>query len=216
MKHHLLIIVILSLAVPVQAQDSDFGDKLAQHARTHTVPEGTDCFAAVYQWVQATRTDANLQKLPPVSGPGADASFRMIWNTNFDFEGWKQLKSPYRDYRACGPAGGIVALGLADLVPHQEIWKGNLKPGALVQVWSLKSDMGDYTKANNEVFKKLFQGDPSMKCADPDQCHYMGHAFIFLNYTEDGEGMYIRDQGWLNDQVVSKSRFGLWIGANWK
>ena len=93
------------------------------------------------------------------------------------------------------PLAAMVNAGLATLIDQQGIWRGDLEPGAVIQVWESEA---------------AFENAKAGKSAS-------GHSFIFLNYIYTGSaitGMAIADQGYESGAPLSKSEWGVWIGAN--
>ncbi|MGS0528025.1 hypothetical protein ACU8V7_25355 [Zobellia nedashkovskayae] len=50
---------------------------------------------------------------------------------------WRTLPE---EYRGKGNAGAIAYAGMGTLVDSSGIWSGQLRPGALMQVWRYKED----------------------------------------------------------------------------
>jgi hypothetical protein len=99
------------------------------------------------------------------------------------------------EYKGRGAAGAMAWAGLATLVDMQAIWRGDLEPGAVIQVWGSEADF-ENAKAGKSAF---------------------GHSFIFLNYIYSGSaitGMAIADQGYESSEPLAKNEWGVWIGAN--
>jgi len=148
---------------------------------------GGDCIAVAKTRVNRTFIDVTGNDLSNnVSESKVSVkTFNSIWNVAH------QSKVP-EEYRGKGSAGAVEFAKLGEYVSEDEIWKGKLQEGAVVQVW-----------ANEEGF----QGDGE---------NY-GHSFIFLNYTYDDSGtitgMKIADQGYQNGEI-SKNDWGTWHGAN--
>lgn len=85
--------------------------------------------------------------------------------------------------------------GLATLVDQQAIWRGDLEPGAVIQVWESEA---------------AFENAKAGKSAS-------GHSFVFLNYIYSGSGitgMAIADQGYEGGAPLPKNEWCVWIGAN--
>jgi hypothetical protein len=99
------------------------------------------------------------------------------------------------EYKGRGAAGAMAYAGLATLVDQQGLWRGDLEPGAISQVWKTEAD---------------FENAKNGKSA-------FGHSFIFLNYIYSGSaitGMAIADQGYQSEEPLGKNDWGVWIGAN--
>lgn len=186
------------------------GKQLADYAAKDTSQSGEDCFQAAYNRLNHIYKQ-NAKKLPS-NTDGSDFAF--LWSSHCDNAvRWKKIDAKYR---ASGPPGSLVSKDLGELVNHDEIWAGNLKPGAIIQVWDIKdaNERPTGVRANGvKVFNGIHKAEKVPK--------YMGHVFIFLKYERDvGNkiiGMRIADQGsgWDTD-IVKPSTFGLWIGVNLK
>lgn len=115
----------------------------------------------------------------------------------------KEWRSLPRKYRAKGNAGALAVAGLGDLIDTEGIWSGELRPGALVQVWRLRKD-----------YEKVRQG-AHISDFDP-----YGHSFIFLNYEldENGviQGLRIADQGYQSYRPLVPRDYEIWWGVNLK
>lgn len=112
--------------------------------------------------------------------------------------GWKTLP---RKYRGKGNAGAVAMAGMGELVDWFGIWSGELKPGALMQVWKHESD-----------YNKVVRGSGG-KDFDP-----FGHSFIFLGYERDLEGniigIKIADQGYQSYRPLLPRDYEVWWAAN--
>ncbi len=113
----------------------------------------------------------------------------------------KRWRSLPEVYRGKGNAGAIAYAGMGTLVNTSEIWSGELKPGALVQVWRFKDDYEEVVRGTN--VKKL----------DP-----YGHSFIFIRYERDEEnkitGLIIADQGFQSYRPLIPRDYEVWWGVN--
>ena len=113
-------------------------------------------------------------------------------------QGWRSLPEKYRGK---GNAGAIAYAGMGTLVDSSGIWNGQLRPGALMQVWCHKED-----------YKKVVQG-VNVKKLDP-----YGHSFIFINYVfnEKNEitGLKIADQGFQSYRPVIPRDYEVWWAVN--
>lgn len=123
--------------------------------------------------------------LPPLD---AFKVFDRLWASKIDPKSsWCEIDE---QYRGKGAAGAIAYLGMGELVSASQIWKGELKPGALLQVWDSDAE-----------FEKVFAGDA------PDG---IGHSFIFLEYKKNqkGEiiGMLIADKELVGANLASLKR----------
>lgn len=113
---------------------------------------------------------------------------------------WQNLP---RKYRAKGNAGAVAIANFGEMLDTESIWKGKLRPGALVQVWRLGED-----------YERVRQG-AEMTDFDP-----YGHSFIFLEYERNrkGEitGMKIADQGYQSYRPLVPRDYEVWWGVNLK
>ena len=113
-------------------------------------------------------------------------------------ESWRSLPE---NYRGKGNAGAIAYAGMGTLVDTSGIWSGQLKPGALVQVWRFKQDYEEVVKGTD--VKKL----------DP-----YGHSFIFISYVRDENnaitGLKIADQGFQSYRPLIPRDYEVWWGVN--
>ncbi len=200
----ILMVTLDSLAV------DPIGKQLADYAAKDTTQSGKDCFQAAYNRLNHIYKENS--KTLPSNTDGSDFAF--LWSSHVDdADRWKKIDAKYR---ASGPPGALASKELGELVNHDEIWAGNLKPGAIIQIW----DIYDAKKVPTGVRAngvKVFNGIHKAEKV-PD---YMGHVFIFLKYERDAAnkiiGMRIADQGtgW-DAEIVKRSTFGLWIGVNLK
>lgn len=111
---------------------------------------------------------------------------------------WRSLPEKYRGK---GNAGAIAYAGMGTLLDTLAIWSGQLRPGALMQVWRFKEDYELVVKGVN--VKKL----------DP-----YGHSFIFISYVRDEEnkitGLKIADQGFQSYRPLIPRDYEVWWGVN--
>lgn len=112
--------------------------------------------------------------------------------------GWRSLPEKYRGK---GAAGAIAYAGMGTLVDWFGIWSGELKPGAMMQVWKHRND---YEKVVHGVDKKDF---------DP-----FGHSFIFMGYVRDEKnkiiGIRIADQGYQSYRPLVPNDYEVWWAVN--
>jgi hypothetical protein len=112
--------------------------------------------------------------------------------------GWRSL--PIK-YRGKGNAGAIAYAGMGTLVDWFGIWSGELRPGALMQVWKHRKD---YEKVVRGVNKKDF---------DP-----FGHSFIFMGYVRDDKneiiGIRMADQGYQSYRPLLPNDYEVWWAVN--
>lgn len=114
----------------------------------------------------------------------------------------KDWKSLPETYRGKGNAGAIAYAGMGTLIDSTGIWGGQLKPGALMQVWRYKEDYEQVVKGTD--VKKL----------DP-----YGHSFIFIDYVRDTNnnaivGLKIADQGFQSYRPLIPRDYDVWWAVN--
>jgi len=113
-------------------------------------------------------------------------------------QGWWGLPEKYRGK---GNAGAIAYAGMGTLVDASGIWSGQLRPGALMQVWWFKDD-----------YEQVVQG-VDVKKLDP-----YGHSFIFISYVRDEKnaiiGLKIADQGFQSYRPLVPRDYEVWWGVN--
>lgn len=114
------------------------------------------------------------------------------------YEGWRSLPMVYRGK---GNAGAIAYAGMGTLVDSTGIWSGELRPGAMMQVWKHKDD---YEKVVIGINNKDF---------DP-----FGHSFIFMGYVRDDKneiiGIRIADQGYQSYRTLFPDDYEVWWAVN--
>ena len=125
--------------------------------------------------------------------------FNLLYASASDVhEGWRSLPE---EYRGKGNAGAISYAGMGTLVDSIGIWNGQLRPGALMQVWRFKDD-----------YEKVVQG-VNVKKLDP-----YGHSFIFISYLRDEKnaiiGLNIADQGFQSYRPLIPRDYEVWWAVN--
>ena len=114
------------------------------------------------------------------------------------YEGWRSLPI---EYRGKGNAGAIAYAGMGTLVGSFGIWNGELRPGALMQVWKHRDD-----------YEKVVVGTKT-KDFDP-----FGHSFIFVGYVRDENnniiGIRIADQGYQSYRTLLSNDYEVWWAVN--
>lgn len=125
--------------------------------------------------------------------------FNMLYASASDTDqGWRSLPEKYRGK---GNAGAIAYAGMGTLVDSLGIWRGRLRPGALMQVWRFKDD-----------YEKVVEG-VNVKKLDP-----YGHSFIFISYVynEKNEilGLEIADQGFQSYRPIIPRDYDVWWAVN--
>ncbi len=112
--------------------------------------------------------------------------------------GWRSLPE---EYRGKGNAGAIAYAGMGTLVDSSGVWNGELRPGALMQVWRFKED-----------YEKVVRG-VNVKKLDP-----YGHSFIFISYVRNEEnmiiGLKIADQGFQSYRPLIPRDYEVWWAVN--
>ncbi|MBT2162792.1 hypothetical protein [Zobellia barbeyronii] len=111
---------------------------------------------------------------------------------------WRSLPE---EYRGKGNAGAIAYAGMGTLVDASGIWSGQLRPGALMQVWRYEED-----------YEKVVQG-VDVKKLDP-----YGHSFVFISYVRDDKnaiiGLRIADQGFQSYRPLVPRDYEVWWAVN--
>ncbi len=159
---------------------------------------GGSCFKVVYDRVAIAYKQVCNTTIPAV---GTFSNFDRLWGSKIDPKAsWQKLPELYR---AKGPAGALVQKRMGELIKKDQIWKGSLEKGAVVQTWKLKSDY-ELVK-NGDVPKDI------------------GHSFIFLEYVKDRHGkciaMHIADQGTIWSRAsggMTSTEFEYWVAAHVK
>ena len=166
-----------------------FGDKIVENYNNSRDKKPDDlCYENCYNRVKVAARAVGVT----IPARHDTSQFGIIWGTLIHQKGWKDVPD---EYKGRGAAGAMVNAGLATLVDQQSIWRGDLEPGAVIQVWKSEAE-----------FEKAKNGQEAF-----------GHSFIFLNYIYSGSattGMAIADQGYESGKPLSKSTWGVWIGAN--
>ena len=123
---------------------------------------------------------------------------RLYASTSGGHQGWKSLPVTYRGK---GNAGALVNANMGTLVDQRGIWDGELRPGALMQVWRYETD-----------YKKVIHGTGD-KDFDP-----LGHSFIFLGYERNKNGkiigLKIADQGYQSYRPILRRDYEIWWAVN--
>lgn len=125
--------------------------------------------------------------------------FNLLYTSASDTDqGWRSLPE---EYRGKGNAGAIAYAGMGTLIDTSGIWSGQLRPGALMQVWRFKED-----------YEQVVQG-VDVKKLDP-----YGHSFIFISYVRDEKntiiGLKIADQGFQSYRPLIPNDYEVWWGVN--
>ncbi|WP_273566883.1 hypothetical protein [Maribacter halichondriae] len=125
--------------------------------------------------------------------------FNLLYSSASETEqGWRSLPEKYRGK---GNAGAIAYAGMGTLVDTSAIWSGQLRPGALMQVWRFKED-----------YEQVVQG-VDVKKLDP-----YGHSFIFISYVRNEKnaiiGLKIADQGFQSYRPLVPSDYEVWWAVN--
>ncbi len=194
----LTIVVVLSAIAYNHATTSnvDVGRRVVDNFYGLS-PEQQDCGGRCYE-IAYDRLDLAFRQvtsrgLPPLGGM---TPFHRIWGSLIDpQQSWLQLS---HGHRGKGGAGALDLIGRGQLISEEAIWGGHLRPGAIVQTWRQDSD-----------YARVRAGLHPLK---------NGHSFIFLSYqrTSSGRiiGMRIADQGFQNDQSLTRNSYQYWVAAN--
>lgn len=125
--------------------------------------------------------------------------FNMLYaSTSEPSQKWRSLPEKYRGK---GNAGAIAYAGMGTLLDTMAIWSGQLRPGALMQVWRFKDD-----------YELVVKG-VDVKKLDP-----YGHSFIFISYVRDEKnkiiGLKIADQGFQSYRPLIPGDYEVWWAVN--
>ncbi len=171
-----------------------FGEKLVENYNksNNKRPQGL-CFEACYARVK----EAGKSVGTVVPALNNTSTFGRLWGSYIaPKKTWLELPE---EYRAKGAAGAMAWAGMGTLVDSDGIWRGDLTPGAVIQVWRSAADF-DLVKEGNAVVDGSY-----------------GHSFFFLNYVKAGSsitGIVIADQGFQSGDPLSKGEYAYWVGAN--
>ncbi len=166
------------------------------------------CFGLVADRVDQAYRDIRGQNLTDLFGDAINAMvFENLWKSHC-YDPWWLDKSLYpKKWRGKGAPAAMTYAKEGTMVKQADIWKGKLKPGALLQIWD---KMRDFERVRDYDITK------------PDQLESYGHSFIFLEYVYDGDekitGMKIADQSnrWQHrdTEVFKEKYFEFWVAAN--
>jgi hypothetical protein len=175
---------------------AEYTNRLGQRAvddyslSTNKGPGGA-CYATCYSRVKAASKQVGIA-VPDWTNT---SDFGRLWGSLISpKDTWLELPE---EYRGKGAAGAVANEGLGTLVDSQGIWSGDLKPGAVVQVWKVSSD---YDNVRDGLA-------PSN----------IGHSFLFMHYVRSGAGIsaiVIADQGYQGNAPLVKGDWSYWVAAN--
>lgn len=159
----------------------------------HGKEPGGACFETAY--ARVSKAAGDIGKVVPALDN--KSTFGRLWGSYVaPQKTWLELPD---EFRAKGAAGAMASAGLGVIVNSDGIWSGQLKPGAVLQVWRADDD-----------FDRVKQG-----IAVVDGSY--GHSFIFMHYKYVEQlivGIVIADQGFQNSSPLSRSDYSYWVGAN--
>lgn len=165
------------------------GDKIVENYNyTANKEPGGLCYETCYARVKQAGNGAGVS-IPAWSNSD---TFGIIWGSLIAQPGWKDVPD---EYKGLGAAGAMVWAGYGTLVDMVGVWRGDLEPGAVIQVWGSAGDYENVRKGHSAY----------------------GHSFIFLNYIYTGSaitGMAIADQGFQNSEPLNRGDWAVWLGAN--
>lgn len=165
------------------------GEKIvANYNDTANKEPGGLCYETCFARVKKAGNSLGVQ-VPAWSN---SSLFGIMWGSLIAQPDWKKVPE---EYKGLGAAGAMVYAGHGTLVDMEGIWRGDLEPGAVIQVWGTAADYANVKKGKSAY----------------------GHSFIFLNYIYSGSvisGMAIADQGYQNSEPLARGDWGVWIGAN--
>jgi len=179
---------------PVKDPANRLGEQVVKdYNAAHVKKPGGACYDTTYN-----RVAAALRKIGGTTLPANNAAndFACLFGSLVGMTTrWQTLDE---NYRGKGAAGAMASMGLGTLVDSDGIWRGDLLPGAVIQVWKTADDY-----ASVKAGKK--PGD-------------IGHSFIFMNYVREGAaitGMAVADQGYYHlDEPARPADWAFWVGAN--
>jgi hypothetical protein len=117
------------------------------------------------------------------------------------------IQSVEEQYRGTGAAGALVYSGKGTFVSDADIWAGQLKPGAAMQVWRSKA-----------AYDLLVQGEVAQKkgkarAITKDDADFYGTSYVFLRYEgTNNETLVVRHHSGV--ETHPKSDWAVWIAAN--
>jgi hypothetical protein len=168
-----------------------FGEKVvANYNASRDKEPGGACYETSYARVKQAGKQVGVT-IPALYG----SNFGRLWGSLIASSAYADLPE---EYRGKGAAGAMAYGGYGTLVDQTGIWAGNLKPGAVIQVWKYMSYY--------ELVRDGEQPPPNT-----------GHSFVFLHYVRSGSmitGMVIGDQGTQTGEVLTSTSWGFWVGAN--
>lgn len=114
-----------------------------------------------------------------------------------------------QEYRGAGAAGALVYAGLATFVNEADIWAGDLRPGAAMQVWGHRNaydllQAGEIKDARTGKSRRITRKD----------ANFYGTSFVFVRYDDPAKPtrMLVRHFGF--DEWKDPSDYEVWIAAN--
>jgi hypothetical protein len=150
-----------------------FGEKIVENYNNTTNKEpGGLCYETCYNRVKVAARAVGVT----IPAWHDTSRFSIIWGTLVAQKGWDDVPD---EYKGRGAAGAMAYAGLATLVDQQGVWRGDLEPGAVIQVWKTEAE---------------FENAKNGKSA-------FGHSFIFLNYIYSG-----RSRGWQSRTRAIRAR----------
>lgn len=154
-------------------------------------------FEEAYQQVTGNSVSSSLPASSRSEYYGPRATFDAIFNVaSGPHAGWQGID---QDVRGKGAAGAIANAGFGEIKNTEQIWNGELVPGAVMQAFP-----------DQETADAVEEGDPSVMVG--------GHSFIFLGYQrdDDGEiiGLNIADQGYRPSISREGDTYTILFGAN--
>jgi len=139
--------------------------------------------------------------------PGGNTKFKILASSEYENPKWKNLP---KEFRGKGLPGALEFAGLGILV--DDIWSGELKPGAVLQMWTSQKDFEGirdgkgFDKESNSFLSELLNLED------------FGHSVIFLGYEKNvfGNISEIRYLDQYGENTVSKNswKYPVIFGAN--
>ena len=120
------------------------------------------CFAVTMARVDRAYQDEHNISVLTVKSSGQDYTYSGTISNNISDE-----------CLGYGVGGALAAKGYADLIPHEDVWNGKLREGALIQYW------GNPNSVDWNTLKKAIKN--SLSGVQDDNFHG-GHSVIFKSY----------------------------------
>lgn len=188
---------------------SDTGTRIVFNYENEEIKSpGGLCYGIAAQRVEQAYRDVFGRNMTEMFPPELNRDvFDNLWKSHCYMSSWLDETLYPRDLRAKGAAAALAFAGEAVLVDQEGVWKGELLPGAVLQIWNYRED---YIRVRDFDIKR------------PQELRSFGHSFLFLDYVRDGDGhiigMRIADQSdnWMPQETETfiEKYFEFWVAAN--